>query len=97
MAEQDHILEANLVLTKKGSTALTPLSNKWWYPGGRGPASLSLDMVACARTKPQALSPIALGCPVITIIMTTTGVPGSCLGHTPQMASHSCSLDDGWS
>ncbi len=54
MAEQDHILEANLVLTKKGSTALTPLSNKWWYPGGRGPASLSLDMVACARTKPQS-------------------------------------------
>ena len=41
------VMAAKLVLTKNKCTSLTPLSAKWSYPGGKGPATLQLDMV-CA-------------------------------------------------
>ena len=33
------------MLTRRGGTTLNPLSSKWWYPTGKGPASLIMGVV----------------------------------------------------
>ncbi len=43
----DEVVTASMfVLNRDKGTALTPLSPKWWFPGGTGPATLEMDMVS---------------------------------------------------
>jgi hypothetical protein len=45
VAEGQQVLGASLVLTRNGGTSLHPLSKDWWYPGGKGAATLQTAMV----------------------------------------------------
>jgi hypothetical protein len=45
----DVIVDVSLQLTRSGGTRNHPLADQWWYPGGRGPADLYLDMVGAQR------------------------------------------------